>query len=109
MLCTYHATRPATHRRHQRRRRSPAARRSIRPVPSGAPMIEVHDIRKQYAVASGKPVVAVDGLSFVVKPGEVYGLLGANGAGKTTTLKMLATLIQPDSGSIVVGGVDARK
>ncbi len=72
-------------------------------------MIEVRDVRKQYAVASGKPVVAVDGLSFVVQPGEVYGLLGANGAGKTTTLKMLATLIQPDSGSILVGGVDALK
>lgn len=72
-------------------------------------MIEVRDLRKHYPVASGDPVVAVDGLSFVVKPGEVYGLLGANGAGKTTTLKMLATLIQPDGGRILVDGVDALK
>lgn len=70
-------------------------------------MIEVHDLRKQYRTASGKPTVAVDGLSLVVRPGEVYGLLGPNGAGKTTTLKMLATLIKPDSGTIRVDGVDA--
>ncbi len=72
-------------------------------------MIEVHDLRKQYATASGKPVVAVAGLSLTVQPGEIYGLLGPNGAGKTTTLKMLATLIKPDSGTIRVDGVDAQK
>lgn len=42
--------------------------------------------------------VAVDDISFKVKKGEIYGLLGPNGAGKTTTLRMLATLIKPDSG-----------
>ena len=47
------------------------------------------------------------GLSFEVRPGEVYGLLGPNGAGKTTTLRMLATLLRPDSGGIDVQGVDA--
>ncbi len=45
---------------------------------------------------------AVDNLSFAVKRGEIYGLLGPNGAGKTTTLRMIATLIQPDSGNIWV-------
>lgn len=72
-------------------------------------MIEVHDLRKSYTRSAGKPVYAVDGLSFTVQPGEVYGLLGPNGAGKTTTLKMLATLIRPDSGSVRVAGVDACK
>ncbi|HIU59433.1 MAG TPA: ABC transporter ATP-binding protein [Candidatus Scatosoma pullistercoris] len=48
--------------------------------------------------------IAVDGLSFSAKRGEIYGLLGPNGAGKTTTLRMLATLIKPDSGDAVIDG-----
>lgn len=52
-------------------------------------------------------VTAVAGLSFEVRPGEVYGLLGPNGAGKTTTLRLLATLLRPDGGQIEVAGVDA--
>jgi ABC-type multidrug transport system ATPase subunit len=52
-------------------------------------------------------VRAVDGVDLRVHGGEVYGLLGPNGAGKTTTLRMLATLLRPDAGSIQVDGVDA--
>lgn len=52
---------------------------------------------------------AVDGLSFTVKKGEIYGLLGPNGAGKTTTLRMLATLIKPDSGDAFVNGRSVTK
>ena len=48
--------------------------------------------------------IAVNKLSFQVKKGEIYGLLGPNGAGKTTTLRMLATLLSPDSGSIYING-----
>jgi len=48
--------------------------------------------------------VAVDGLSFTAYEGEIFGLLGPNGAGKTTTLRMLATLLRPDSGDAVVDG-----
>ncbi len=48
--------------------------------------------------------VAVDKLSFTAYKGEIFGLLGPNGAGKTTTLRMLATLIKPDSGNAVVDG-----
>lgn len=48
--------------------------------------------------------VAVDDLSFTVNKGEIFGLLGPNGAGKTTTLRMLATLIKPDSGDALVDG-----
>ena len=47
-------------------------------------------------------LVAVDNLSFTVNAGEVFGLLGPNGAGKTTTLRMLATLIKPDSGNALI-------
>lgn len=52
---------------------------------------------------------AVDELSFTVKKGEIYGLLGPNGAGKTTTLRMLATLIKPDSGDAFVNGRSVTK
>jgi sodium transport system ATP-binding protein len=56
--------------------------------------------------ARGQKVLAVDGVSFKCVPGQIFGLLGANGAGKTTTLRMLATLLQPTSGTAVVGGAD---
>ena len=46
--------------------------------------------------------VAVDNLSFSAYEGEIFGLLGPNGAGKTTTLRLLATLIRPDSGGVGV-------
>ena len=53
--------------------------------------------------------VAVSDLSFSLQKGEVFGLLGTNGAGKTTTLRMIATLIKPDKGTIILDGVDAAK
>ena len=53
--------------------------------------------------------VAVNNLSFELRRGEIFGLLGTNGAGKTTTLRMIATLIKPDSGSIQLMGIDAVK
>ncbi len=55
--------------------------------------VEVSDLKKRY----GK-ILALGGLSFEVERGEIYGLIGPNGAGKTTTLRILATLIKPDSG-----------
>jgi len=64
-------------------------------------MIEVEGVTRSYG-----DTVAVDDLSFVVRPGEVVGLLGPNGAGKTTTLRMIATLLKPDRGVIRVQGHD---
>ncbi len=52
---------------------------------------------------------AVDDISFTVKKGEIYGLLGKNGAGKSTTIKVLTTLIGPTSGSVHISGLDLRK
>lgn len=49
---------------------------------------------------------AVDGVSFAVAAGEVFGFLGPNGAGKTTTVRMLTTLLEPTSGRVVIGGFD---
>lgn len=60
---------------------------------------------KQRKIEGGAKVkVAVDDLSFSANRGEIFGLLGPNGAGKTTTLRMLATLIKPDSGDAFIDG-----
>ena len=64
-------------------------------------MIAIHDLVKQYGAFT-----AVDGISLDVKPGEIHGFLGPNGAGKTTTLCMIAGLLKPTSGRIVVNGHD---
>jgi ABC-type multidrug transport system ATPase subunit len=53
-----------------------------------------------------KTTVAVDGISFGIQRGEIFGLLGPNGAGKTTTIKMLCTLLEPTSGTARVAGYD---
>jgi ABC-type multidrug transport system ATPase subunit len=66
--------------------------------------LEVHDIVKTYG-----PVRAVDGLSFTLVPGTIFGLLGPNGAGKSTTLKILTTLSRPTSGAASVMGFDVVK
>ncbi|MFB6205866.1 MAG: ATP-binding cassette domain-containing protein [Haloglomus sp.] len=65
-------------------------------------MIEVRDLRKEYG-----DFVAVEGSTFAVDAGEVFGIIGPNGAGKTTTLKTLAGLLEPTSGTAEVAGYDA--
>ena len=74
-----------------------------------SPAIEVHNLQKIYSRRGRDPVRAVDGLSFDVAPGSIFGLLGPNGAGKTTTLKILTTLVRPTGGSARVGGFDVVK
>ena len=64
-------------------------------------MIGLHDLVKQYGAFT-----AVDGVSLDVAPGEIHGFLGPNGAGKTTTLRMIAGLLKPTSGRILVNGHD---
>ncbi|MEU9227040.1 ABC transporter ATP-binding protein [Streptomyces massasporeus] len=66
-----------------------------------APVIEVTELRKTYA---GRP--AVDGVSFAVEEGEIFGILGPNGAGKTTTVECVEGLRVPDSGRVRVTGLD---
>jgi ABC-2 type transport system ATP-binding protein len=65
--------------------------------------VAVSDLVKRYPKS---PVNAVDGISFGVEPGEVFGLLGPNGAGKTTTVGMLTTRVRPTAGRAMVGDVD---
>jgi ABC-2 type transport system ATP-binding protein len=70
------------------------------------PAIEVEDLVKVFSGRGRAPVRAVDGLSFVVTAGSIFGLLGPNGAGKTTTLRVLTTLARPTSGRASVAGYD---
>jgi sodium transport system ATP-binding protein len=69
-------------------------------------MIEVRELKKSYADLVRGKFVAVDGVSFTARPGEIFGLLGPNGAGKTTILRMLSTVLKPTSGTALVGGCD---
>ena len=69
----------------------------------GGPAVEVRDLVKRYPK---RPVNAVDGISFTVGRGEIFGLLGPNGAGKTSTIGVLTTRVKATSGSANVGGVD---
>ncbi len=73
-------------------------------APNGRPIITVKDLRKRYG-----SLTAVDGVSFEVAEGEVFGILGPNGAGKTTTLEMIEGMRPIDDGEAVIDGVDVRR
>ncbi len=74
-------------------------------VPGTPPAIEASELVKTYP----GDVRALQGLSFAVEPGTVFGLLGPNGAGKSTTVKILTTLSRPDSGAARVAGFDVAR
>jgi ABC-2 type transport system ATP-binding protein len=65
------------------------------------PIVEVENLQKHYGT-----VRAVDGISFSVRPGEIFGLLGHNGAGKTTTIRMLTGRTRPTAGAARIAGLD---
>src|SRR5207302_3463588 len=67
-----------------------------------SPVIEVQDLTKVYSGGTR----AVDGISFSIEPGELFGFLGPNGAGKTTTISVLCTLLHPTGGVARVAGHD---
>ncbi len=76
----------------------------ITPPAGQGPVVKVVDLRKTYG-----SVRAVDGVTFEMAAGEVFGLLGPNGAGKTTTIEMLEGLLKPDSGTASVLGIDVTR
>lgn len=67
-------------------------------------MIAVHQLTKTFDDFRRGPVVALDGVSFEVRPGEIFGLLGPNGAGKTTCLRLLSTVLRPTAGDALIAG-----
>jgi len=62
--------------------------------------IEAHGLRKHYG-----PTVALDGIDLQIGEGRIVGLIGPNGAGKTTALRILAGLMQPTGGDVLIDGV----
>src|SRR6187549_1338450 len=69
---------------------------------TGQPAIRVAALRKSFGDQA-----ALDGIDLTVDTGTVFALLGPNGAGKTTAVRILATLLAPDAGTVEVGGIDA--
>jgi ABC-2 type transport system ATP-binding protein len=67
-------------------------------------MIELKQVTRRFG-----PLIAVNGLSLTVNAGEIFGLVGPDGAGKTTTLRMLCGLMDPDEGSVTIGGLDVGR
>lgn len=74
------------------------------------PIINVNNLVKRYPRPDKPPetFAAVDGISFTIAEGEIYGILGPNGAGKTTTLEMIEGLIDIDGGEAIVDGINVR-
>jgi ABC-2 type transport system ATP-binding protein len=70
----------------------------------GAAAVDVRNIVKRFGTFT-----AVDGISFSVRPGEIFGLLGPNGAGKSTLIRMMVTLLPPTSGTALINGFDVVK
>lgn len=67
-------------------------------------MLELRELSKRYPIGDGEPVCAVDGVSLRVARGELVALYGPSGSGKTTLLMLIAALLQPDSGAVIVDG-----
>jgi len=65
--------------------------------------IEVKNLLKSFG-----PVKAIDGITFEIRRGEIFGFLGPNGAGKTTTIRMLTGLLTPDSGQVLIDGLNIK-
>lgn len=74
------------------------------------PAISIHDVTKVFPIPfKREKVVAVDGLSLTVEPGQVYGLLGPNGSGKSTTMKIVLGLVTPTAGKTEIFGCDSTR
>jgi len=74
-----------------------------------ATSLEVQNLTKSYERKGQSPFVAVQGLSFEVQPGEIFGLLGPNGAGKSTTINCLTGFYPPTAGNVLIEGFDIHR
>jgi sodium transport system ATP-binding protein len=72
-------------------------------------MISVQRLTKSFEDLRRGPVMALDEVSFEVRPGEIFGLLGPNGAGKTTCLRLLSTVLRPTAGDALIAGYSVAR
>jgi sodium transport system ATP-binding protein len=72
-------------------------------------MIHVRELTKTYSDVQRGAFVALAGVTFDARPGQIYGLLGPNGAGKTTLLRILSTVLRPSGGTATINGFDVLK
>ncbi|MBE3589620.1 MAG: ATP-binding cassette domain-containing protein [Firmicutes bacterium] len=73
------------------------------------PLLEVKDLRKYFPAGRGAWVKAIDGVSFEIRRGEVFGLVGESGCGKTTVGRTIVRLYRPTSGSVIYDGIDVHR
>jgi len=71
--------------------------------------LELRAVEKSFKKRRGEVVRALDSVSFSVGKGEVVGILGPNGSGKSTLVRVISTLVLPDSGEVEVFGIDATR
>ena len=76
--------------------------------PADGCAVRVTGLRKAFQTKGGR-VEALRGVDLSVASGQIYGFLGPNGAGKTTAMRILTTLLQADSGEVLVAGLDVRR
>jgi sodium transport system ATP-binding protein len=72
-------------------------------------LIEAHQLSKTFTDKKRGEIRAVSDVSFSCRPGEIFGVLGPNGAGKTTLLRLLATILEPSTGTASIAGYDIRR
>jgi putative ABC transport system ATP-binding protein len=72
-------------------------------------VLELQEVRKHFSSPGGEVVRAVDGVSLAIERGELVALYGPSGSGKTTLLKIVAALLQPDAGTVLVDGRDITR
>jgi ABC-2 type transport system ATP-binding protein len=73
------------------------------------PEILLRDVRKSYRSLRGRRTPVLEGVNLEIEAGEIFALLGPNGSGKTTLIKIVCTLLRPDSGEVRVAGLDALR
>jgi ABC-2 type transport system ATP-binding protein len=78
-------------------------------IPASAPAVQLDHVRKSFKRETGEAVLALDDISFSLRPGGLAALVGPDGAGKTTLIRLVAGLMQADAGSVHVLGVDAAR
>jgi len=88
---------------------SGGARTPAATTPRSTPAVEIHDLSKVFNVGRPNAVHALVDVDLTIEPGEFVSLIGPSGCGKSTALRLIANLLEPTSGEVLVNGKPARK